>query len=379
MASALLDGEAVVIVLAIAAALSLIGCTVIFISFSISKEWRAEFEKRFLLFMMTIYMTILAGMHIMAVVDLHDDLWCKIQNGLYHSVGVIVLFHEAMISYELFHEMDKLEGLAEGSVLAPPVSVVDVDDSLGSMLATIPWRLAVFEVLCLMYGVGSMCISLLVSPVPSNGMLCVSDITRFSSFVVFFFLTVYLPIFLCAVFSAIVIYRLFNLLRREDSFAFFSYSEAENSCPAPDRESLIDAVRLSEQEEEESATSTYWRFRCCGTFRDGMGRLDERSRATVIRIILISLFYGLIPISWFALTSLSFHSRQMAVMVMFALGGFVNAIVWVAANKPILRLWKVVLLRWCCGKVATFAPDIIESIRADSALRESLYQSNYRL
>jgi hypothetical protein len=137
----------------------------ILLTFFINKEWQAEFEKRFLLVGMTIYGLLYALSFASFLEGNLSQTWCEVQAAAIQAFGNGILMHEAMISYELYYEVDILTREAKGD--APPTTMLSVDCndhgapalqlftgqgiSLYSLIERVPQRFVVFEAGVVLY------------------------------------------------------------------------------------------------------------------------------------------------------------------------------------------------------------------------------------
>jgi hypothetical protein len=108
-----------------------------------------EFGKRYLLLWLTIYMTLYTLNIVVTMID-RSDFVCDLQSALFQGFGAGFLSHEAMISFQLYQEM---EALTRCSV-HQSVSVLSVDSSYSeAMWNQVPRKLIVFEVIVFVYAV----------------------------------------------------------------------------------------------------------------------------------------------------------------------------------------------------------------------------------
>lgn len=127
--------------------------------------------------------------------------------------------------------------------------------------------------------------------------------------------------------NSVVLYRLLQLLSTADSFDY-----GRNSSVGAVPSSLAGAVSGG-------------RSGMCAQLaaaREGLARLDEKSLAIVMRILLIPIFYTIIGVAGPTIYYL-FPSSRLVYVVMTDLNGVANWVAWVAVNRPVMRLWQRVL------------------------------------
>jgi len=146
-----------------------------------------------------------------------------------------------------------------------------------------------------------------------------------------------------------VLHRLFHLLARRDTFfytatvwggqrSFAEGAAGPGSTGQPrspsDMEGMLDG------------TQTWYLGLWVGNIVDSFSRLDERSRATVLRLMVTPLFYLglglLLPVIWLR------YPNSIAYVVLTELCGVINAIGWVLLDAPLRRLWGISLRGFYC-------------------------------
>ena len=150
-----------------ASSLSLAGALVIFLTFYVNKVWRIEFDSKFVLFMMSIYIVGYSLSYIAFIdsnLDNSSSLSCTLQACLIQYFGVGIMLHEAMIAYDLFDTVEKLaRGQLEPNLTIVTMEVDNEDQSRSTILLTyfkkIPFKYIAFELFVFVFNmVGAICL-----------------------------------------------------------------------------------------------------------------------------------------------------------------------------------------------------------------------------
>ena len=145
---------------------SLVGALLVFFTFYLHKVWRMEFDSKFILFMMSLY---IVGYCVTYISFIETDfntsgLKCTIQACLIQYFGVGIMLHEAMIAYDLFDTIDKLSrGEMETNLSTITMETEAVDQSRSTLLLTyfrkIPKKYIAFEIFVFVFNlVGAICV-----------------------------------------------------------------------------------------------------------------------------------------------------------------------------------------------------------------------------
>jgi hypothetical protein len=145
--------------------------------------------------------------------------------------------------------------------------------------------------------------------------------------VVYYFIPVVGPILFMLGCNTMVLYRLFLLIGRRDSVSYESSMRVKLSSTGELQEALPPSV--------------FYRF------HEGMSRLDEKSRAIALRILLLPLFYLLNPLAG-ALVFLTRQEELFVYVLIDSCVGLFNCFVWVGLDAAAVRVWKRLVLRACC-------------------------------
>lgn len=243
-------------------------------------------------------------------------------------------------------------------------SALSVDEDNSCSKASwnrIPNVLIFFEVVVCLYAVFN---GVLVyfftdaSLAPGMQFTCTTSQSDFLIELLTYFIPFFLPILFMLVCNAVVLYRLFTLLSRRDSFAY------ENE------------MRMRQSSQGELLTETSSSHPCISRFLDGMSRLDEPSRATAMRTILLPLFYMLNPIAGSMMVFLPVSESFFLMVLVNSTVGIFNCILWVGVDRPVLRMWQRHIRRWC-GCHNKNAPTDETGSEFDSDLLTDIGQSHH--
>ena len=78
---------------------------IILLSFKICKEWRVQFEKRFLLFMLTLHVIFFSLAYVIFIQVKPNSIQCILQASMVQFFAICMMMNKAMISNELFEDI----------------------------------------------------------------------------------------------------------------------------------------------------------------------------------------------------------------------------------------------------------------------------------
>lgn len=330
---------------------SLIGCLVIFGSFIVCKEWRLQFSSRFLLMGMTIYTAFFCLTYAVFIGGVGVQL-CDFQAAALQYFGLGMVMHQALISFELYRDILQLTRDAESTV-GPPLSIVseddDVDVTVWEMYAQVPRKYWLFELAVFIYNGYFFCIVMLYhnsARTPGASFSCTLANEGGGLRLSFELLPGYICFAIVLWCDCLVLHRLFKLLGRRDTFLYAttvnlgqrSFAAAQRGSCAVRTSSEIAA--LAESPAQAWYPGLWWR-----NMQESFERLDERSRATVLRLMVTPVFYSALgvclPLVWLLFPG------SVVYVLLTELCGFANCIGWVLLNAPLRQLWSDSLRRWC--------------------------------
>ena len=154
------------ITILVSSLVSLVGALLVFSTFYINKVWRMEFDSKFVLFMMSLY---IVGYCVSYLAFINTDLTsssisCTIQACLVQYFGVGIMVHEAMIAYDLFDTVEKLSrGEMETNLSIVTMETENIEQSRSTILMTyfkkIPKKYIVFEFCVFLFNlIGALCV-----------------------------------------------------------------------------------------------------------------------------------------------------------------------------------------------------------------------------
>lgn len=361
---------------------SLFGCLAILGSFKVSKEWRLGFSSRFLLLGMTIYTICFSLSYLIFMDSTESQMACNIQGAAIQYFGMGMAMHQAMISYELYKETKQLTHQAEDPS-GPPPSIISEDDgtdiSFADMWAQVRRKYWIFEfVVCLS---NLLCVIFLVRrqdaiPTPGADFSCTITGEGNNFQLMLELLPGYISVLVVLLCDFAVLYRLFKLLGRRDTFLYTAEISAMGNgaavaAAAVERRSWADAARSPSDADilvsysSEHQRQPWFVGMWLNNFLDSFSRLDDRSRATVLRLLITPLFYlalGIaLPVVWM------WDSGSMAYVLLTELCGVANFIGWVLLDKPLCRQWLLMLrlnlgCQLCSTKEGTSGVELMSGV-----------------
>ena len=147
-----------------------------------------------------------------------------------------------------------------------------------------------------------------------------------------FAIPVYLPLLLMVVCNAVVLVRLVRLLSRSDTFHYVTGNSSLDDTPS--------------EHSHSSTGGMPYLCACADNLIESMGRLDDRSRAIVLRMILLPVIYLTVAFSSTAVSRLP-NGKLVDILLNTALG-LANVILWVGVDTPVVNAWKNALATPFC-------------------------------